>query len=142
MQAALPADVFNIEVDCHHVYEVGDVGVLVHNAYLRGGSYAQVRFANRWRGGEVHHMPAASVSPYTHRSSPAIWMTKADHRKTASWGSSKDAIDYRKNQERLIARGQFMKAVQNDIADIRQKFPDGRYEQSIQQMLQYIREAI
>ena len=29
---ALPADVFNIEVDCEHVYEVGDAGVLVHNA--------------------------------------------------------------------------------------------------------------
>ncbi len=32
MQRALPADVFNIEVDCEHVYEVGDAGVLVHNA--------------------------------------------------------------------------------------------------------------
>ncbi len=31
LQRALPADVFNIEVDCEHVYEVGDVGVLVHN---------------------------------------------------------------------------------------------------------------
>jgi hypothetical protein len=29
--ASLPADVYNIEVDCHHVYEVGDVGILVHN---------------------------------------------------------------------------------------------------------------
>jgi hypothetical protein len=28
-----PTDVFNIEVDCEHVYQVGDAGVLVHNAY-------------------------------------------------------------------------------------------------------------
>jgi hypothetical protein len=33
LQRALPADVFNIEVDCEHVYEVGEAGVLVHNAY-------------------------------------------------------------------------------------------------------------
>ncbi|PHQ33170.1 polymorphic toxin-type HINT domain-containing protein [Rhodopirellula bahusiensis] len=27
-----PTDVYNIEVDCEHVYRVGDAGVLVHNA--------------------------------------------------------------------------------------------------------------
>ncbi len=28
-----PTDVYNIEVDCEHVYQVGDAGILVHNQY-------------------------------------------------------------------------------------------------------------
>lgn len=32
LQNTTSADVFNIEVDCQHVYDVGDSGILVHNA--------------------------------------------------------------------------------------------------------------
>jgi len=63
-------------------------------------------------------------------------METQDHMKTKSWGSSKKAVQYRQIQKGLIEKGEFIKAQQMDIDDIRTKF-DTKYDDAIQQMLEY-----
>ena len=64
-------------------------------------------------------------------------MSKEDHRLTASWGASSDAMKYRKKQRELIEEGHFLDAVMMDINDIRSKFGD-KYNEAIEEMLNYI----
>jgi hypothetical protein len=92
-----------------------------------------VRSANE--GGQVHHAPANAISPYPRNAGPSVWMTKADHVRTASWGSSKSAQAYRLKQKNLIKQGKLREAIQMDIDDIRKKF-GSKYDENIKQMLQ------
>jgi hypothetical protein len=102
-----------------------------------GGTYGQVR-ANTV-GGEVHHMPADSVSPLSTPKGPAIWMYPHHHKDTASNGSGDQAREYRIKQQRFINQGDFTKAMLMDIQDVKKRFP-GVYDLAIQQMLKkYIR---
>lgn len=63
--ASLTTDVYNIEVDCDHVYEVGDVGVLVHNACGKNLGEAMSGNAGARRmwdkGYEAHHLIAEGL---------------------------------------------------------------------------------
>lgn len=99
---------------------------------IKGGEYGKVRAANE--GGQVHHMPAAKVTPYPYRKAPASWMETADHMKTASWGNSKAAEAYRQQQAELIRQGRLQEAIQMDINDIRSKFGN-KYDANIKEML-------
>ena len=99
---------------------------------LGGGAYKDVRTAGR----EAHHMPAKSVSHLGEREGPAISMTPEDHRLTASWGNSKAAQDYRKEQQRLVDEGRFREAQQQDIDDVR-KIAGDKYDREISQMIAY-----
>ncbi len=101
----------------------------------KGGAYGNVG-AN---GGEVHHMPADSVSPFSKDAGPAIQMDKFDHMQTASWGSSASAIEYRQNQAFLIENGMFKEAIMMDIQDIQGKF-GSKYDSAILEMLKYVNE--
>ena len=96
------------------------------------GAYKDVRAAGR----EAHHMPAKSVSHLGEREGPAISMTPEDHRLTASWGNSKAAQDYRKEQQRLVDEGRFREAQQQDIDDMR-KIASDKYDREISQMIAY-----
>jgi len=98
----------------------------------KGGAYKDVP-AN---GGEVHHMPADSVSPLSKGKGPGVRMEKPDHMKTKSWGSSKKAKAYRAKQEELIKEGKFDEAQQMDIDDVQSKFGD-KYDEGIKQMKDY-----
>jgi len=49
-------------------------------------------------------------------------MKIADHKKTASWGSSAEAKAYREKQAQLIKDGKFDEAQKMDIQDVRSKF--------------------
>jgi hypothetical protein len=98
----------------------------------KGGEYGKVRAGNQ--GGQVHHTPAAKVTPYDYRKAPSVWMETADHHKTASWGRSKAAQAYRDKQDALINSGKLRAAIQMDIDDIRSKFGN-KYEANIRQML-------
>lgn len=100
----------------------------------RGGAYSEVR--RSWKSGEIHHAPAASVSRLSRDEGPAIWMSKRDHRKTASYGSSRSARRYREKQRELIEAGNFKKAFEMDIRDIRRKFGN-KYDEAIKQARQY-----
>ena len=97
-----------------------------------GGAYGDVEAA----GGQVHHMPADSISPLSKDKGPAIRMDTADHMKTASWGSSKEAQAYRDTQESLINQGQFKEAQKMDINDVQSKF-GSKYNKGIDQMKSY-----
>jgi len=97
-----------------------------------GGAYKDVP-AN---GGQVHHMPAKSVSPLSEGKGPGIRMETPDHMKTQSWGRGANAEKYRAEQEELIKQGKFKEAQQMDIDDVRSKFGD-RYDEHIKQMQEY-----
>ncbi|MCM0649711.1 discoidin domain-containing protein [Clostridium swellfunianum] len=98
----------------------------------KGGAYSKVSK----NGGENHHMPAQSVSPFSKGKGPAINMSKADHRLTASWGNSKEAQLYRANQADLISQGMFKQAQQMDIDNVRGLFGN-KYDEGIKQMVDY-----
>ena len=153
-----PITVYNFAVMDNHNYFVGENKFLVHNmcatdpnaskstlgkaaetqadeikrGIKTGGAYKDVP-AN---GGQVHHMPADSVSPYSKNNGPGIRMDTSDHMKTASWGRSKSAQAYRAKQKELIDKGLFRKAQQMDIENVRELFGN-KYDEAIQQMLEY-----
>lgn len=103
-----------------------------------GGAYGELK--KEWAGKleaqpphEIHHMPANEVNGLQDRDGPAIVMEKADHRQTASCGSSLDAHAYRQQQKMLIDEGKFQEAMQMDIDDIHDKFGN-KYDDAIAQM--------
>jgi len=102
---------------------------------VKGGSYSDIRKNMKERDDsgqdfEVHHMPADCVTDIVYNDGPAIKMEKADHSKTASWGKSKEAQEYRAAQKELVEQGNFREAAQMDIDDIRDKFGD-KYDEAI-----------
>ena len=103
----------------------------------KGGSYKEVKENSEGETHEVHHMPADSVSPLERGDGPAIKMEKEDHQKTASYGSSRAAREYRAQQQELIEQGKFREALQMDIDDIHDKFGD-KYDDAIAEMLAYV----
>ena len=140
-----PVKVYNFEVEEYHTYYVGVAEVLVHNDNCgqgnsdnkAGGSYKDIK-AN---GGQVHHAPADSVSPYSRNKGPAIRMDTQDHMRTESWGSSNQAKQYREKQRFLIESGMFKEAQQMDIEDLHMKFGD-KYDKGIEEMVQYTEQLL
>lgn len=63
-------------------------------------------------------------------------MTIADHKKTASYGSSTSAKEYRAKQAKLIKEGKFKQAQDMDINDIRNKF-GSKYNGAINEAISY-----
>lgn len=100
----------------------------------KGGSYKEVSNKDDT---EKHHMPAASASCLEFREGSVIRMEGEDHKKTASWGSSREARAYCAKQKELVEQGKFREAVQMDIDDIREKFGD-KYDDAISEMMGYI----
>lgn len=109
----------------------------VENTEKQGGSYAEVKKNSDGETHEVHHMPSDISSPLETKDGPCIKMDKADHRQTASCGSSMEAKKYQATQKELIDNGKFREALQMDIDDIRDKFVD-KYDEAISQMLDYV----
>ena len=90
-------------------------------------------------GFDSHHCPAKGCykdAPISSKDGPAIKMTPEDHRKTASHGSSDEALSYRARQEELLSQGKLMEAIDMDVQDIRARFGD-KYDEGIKQMLEY-----
>ena len=63
-------------------------------------------------------------------------MDPEDHRQTASYGRSEEAIAYREEQRKLIQNGEFKKAMEMDVKDIQSKFP-GKYDSALKEMQNY-----
>lgn len=103
----------------------------------KGGSYGEVYKIGEGDKYEVHHIPADSVTNLDRNDGPAIKMDKADHRKTASCGSSREAREYRAEQKKLIEQDRFDEAVQMDIDDLHEKF-ENKYDEAITEMKEYI----
>lgn len=103
----------------------------------KGGSYRDVKKMSDGETHEVHHMPADSASKLERDDGPAIKMEKEDHHLTASYGSSKEAREYRERQKELIEQGKFEEAFQMDIDDIREKFGN-KYDDAIKEVKEYV----
>lgn len=97
-----------------------------------GGAYGTMAAYD----GQRHHIPSDSVTSITTYSGPAIRMITADHRLTASYGSSASAISFRAQEAALIAEGKFDEAMQMGIDDIRSLFGT-KYDKAIAQMISY-----
>jgi hypothetical protein len=102
--------------------------------WTSGGSYQSIQ---RTADNEIHHMPANEASPLHPKHGPAVRLERADHIKTASYGTSREAREYRDRQRRLIIDGKFHEAAQMDVDDLRAKF-GSKYDASIEQWQRYI----
>lgn len=102
-----------------------------------GGAYKDIATVKNGVAGEVHHMPSNVSSSLSTDNGPAIWMEKADHLRTASWG--RGGASYQAQQKALIDQGRIREAIEMDINDIRSKFGN-KYDQGIEQMLKYVDE--
>ena len=114
-----------------------DIIDTAHDVGKKGGRYADIFKKGEGSAYEVNHIPADSITDLSKNDGPAIKMTIEDHRLTASWGASKEAVEYRKLQKKLIDEGRFREAVQMDIDDITSKFP-GKYDDAINEMMEYV----
>ena len=117
--------------------KIDDATDTVKTVAKKGGSYADVFEPGRGGEIEIHHTPANSTTELSLNDGPAIQMTKEDHEMTASWGSSLEAQEYRKEQKELVESGHFREAVQMDIDDIHDKFGH-KYDDAISEMLEYV----
>lgn len=92
---------------------------------------------------DSHHMPADDVSPLKRKDGPAIQMDPADHKLTASNGSSREAVQYREMIEELLRNGNWRKAMSIEIRDVRQIAKDmgdpRKYNEAALEMLEYFR---
>ncbi len=79
-------------------------------------------------------MPPKSVNGLSRDHGPAIQMDKADHYQTASWGRSREAMDYRSSQQAMIDQADYRGAIQMDIDDIQSKF-GSKYDNAIREMI-------
>lgn len=86
--------------------------------------------------GERHHIPSKSVNGLSESSGPAIRMLKEDHKNTASWGKTSDAVKYRETEKKLVQQGKFDEAMQMGVDDIRKNFGT-KYDKAIDQMIDY-----
>ena len=130
-----PVPVYNFEVEDNHTYFVGSSEMWAHNQQgpYRGGLHGTTKLPVN-DGLDSHHMPADSISPVDRDAGPAIQMEPVDHRRTASWGSSAAAQRYRQQQLDLINQGRFDDAIQLDIDDVQDKFPN-KYDEAILEMI-------
>ena len=108
--------------------------------------------SDRYRGGphgetkgpkgdqlESHHMPADSTTDLPKDKGPAIQMERADHLETSSHGSKGvQAAEYRAKIEELIDKGEWRKALAEEIKDVR-RVAGTKYNQAIKEMLEYAR---
>jgi RHS repeat-associated protein len=80
--------------------------LLENHGPVLGGNYRDVRVSNV--GGDIHHMPADSVSPLPYELGPGIWMPTLEHAQTASFANTRASRAYRTQQAQLINKGRFM----------------------------------
>ncbi|MBL6445373.1 hypothetical protein JMN32_03585 [Fulvivirga sp. 29W222] len=101
----------------------------------KGGAYGKME-GKSTTGYEKHHMPADAISPLSRYKGGAIQIDPADHKLTASFGSSKAAKAFRAKQKQLIESGDFKSAFEMDVKDIRSKF-GSKYDEAIKQAREY-----
>ncbi|MEW6152852.1 MAG: hypothetical protein AB1673_02525 [Actinomycetota bacterium] len=98
-------------------------------------------------GCERHHVPAHMAypsdwkfqgKPLVKTCRPIIVMKRADHYATGSWGSHTESDTYRSAQRAKLAQGDLLGAFNMDDADLRAKFPDGRYNAALDQAREHI----
>ena len=81
-------------------------------------------------------MPSKNVSPLSAYNGPAVRMIASEHRKTASYGSSNAAKEFRNKEKKKINKGEFLGAQALGISDLRNKF-GSKYNAAINSMITY-----
>jgi peptidoglycan hydrolase-like protein with peptidoglycan-binding domain len=118
--------------------EINDLKGITKIPKKAGGSYNDVYAKANVPGGEVNHAPNKGsylgITKLTKGDGPSIWMTKADHGRLESTINP----EFQLRQQELVKDGKFREAFENEIADIRSKNPDGRYEKGIEQARNYL----
>lgn len=110
-----------------------------------GGRYGLMKPANPkgFPNGsyEINHIPAQDswlqlglADSLSEHSGPAIRMDYNDHRDFISTGSSLESFEWRAEQARLIKQGEFDKAMQMDIEEIR-RVHGMKYDAAIKEMV-------
>jgi hypothetical protein len=102
---------------------------------LQGGAYKDLP---NQLGKEKHHMASdfANEGLFSRSDGPSIMMDKEDHYKTASWGNSREARQYREEQKDHIQKNQWDNAFQMDTDDLQSKF-GSKYDEGIYQARTY-----
>ena len=125
------------------VYEASKLGITEYNkqavltAGKKGGSYSEVCKNSNGEYTQVHETPSFNSTNADKRADgPSVKMLKEDHVKTASWGNSKEAQEYRAVQRELMEAGKTHEAIQMDIDNIHDLFGD-KYDDAIAEMLEY-----
>jgi hypothetical protein len=129
-----------------HHYKLEDIKNYVKESYTGdpvqyGGRYHDVAATNRNLGYEIHECPAKSAAKIIdgdHRyHTPAVRMSPADHARTASFGHTRESMEYVRMQREFIKNGDFTKAFQMDIKDLEQF--GFKYAKGIQEMKKYMK---
>ncbi|NJL77032.1 MAG: hypothetical protein HC892_20465 [Saprospiraceae bacterium] len=63
-------------------------------------------------------------------------MDATDHKQTGSWGKSKAAKEFRKQETELLKQGDLKGAQKIGVEDVKKKFP-GKYDKAIGDALNY-----
>jgi len=116
-----------------------------------GGKYGEIK--GKISGYHAHHIPPKSVSDHNINHLPAICMTEADHRMTASYGNRMGALfspdklndnaTYKERLIRQINEGNYADAFRNEVYEIKMKFGDkydGAIKQAIDANANYLKE--
>lgn len=111
-------------------YDLGPISTYRYN--FAGGSYSSLSAYE----GQRHHIPSNSVNGLSTNAGPCIRMLTEDHKKTASYGSSASAKEFRAEEAALIEAGKFAEAMQMGIDDIRSLFGT-KYNDAIAEMISY-----
>jgi hypothetical protein len=102
---------------------------------FEGGAYGKMP-GKEITGFEKHHTPANAVSPLSKYKGGAVQIEPADHKFTASYGSTKAAKAYRLKQRVLIEKGDFKAAFEMDVRDLQSKFGD-KYDEALKKAKNY-----
>lgn len=120
-----------------NVYPKANSFLTQKQAIKEGGTYRELfsKFKGNLKDNklQIHHVPANASSSETVMSrldGPSILMTEKDHALTASYGSSLSAQSYRAKQAKYIEEGNWKKAFEMDVNDIRSKFGE-KYDEAL-----------
>ncbi|AGK70338.1 Uncharacterised protein [Streptococcus cristatus] len=120
-----------------NIYPKANSFLTQKQAIKEGGTYRELfsKFKGNLKDNklQIHHVPANASSSETVMSrldGPSILMTEKDHALTASYGSSLSAQSYRAKQAKYIEEGNWKKAFEMDVNDIRSKFGE-KYDEAL-----------
>ncbi|RSJ72456.1 hypothetical protein [Streptococcus cristatus] len=120
-----------------NVYPKSNSFLTQKQAIKEGGTYRELfsKFKGNLKDNklQIHHVPANASSSETVMSrldGPSILMTEKDHALTASYGNSLSAQSYRAKQAKYIEEGNWKKAFEMDVNDIRSKFGE-KYDEAL-----------
>ena len=120
--------------------------IFVKGTIGRGGPHRETKKYSLLRVVESNHAPAANSyrgTPYgaiSREDMPAVSMRRLQHIKTATWGSSQAAKDYRESQRALMKVGKFAQAQKMDITNMLRLTPKNdrqEMKQGLIGMVQY-----